>query len=141
LRCHMLQSSQQTPWQFHLTGNSQSPHGLTLAFLCGPGFSSMSPDSIIVIINTFLYLLVCVGRHSGRLPVQCILMFIELWIRCWWSHNFAVSLVLLRIMCISNITVSVNMMIQYSAEKNHALPYNRYAISVSRLIMGMYRAS
>jgi hypothetical protein len=54
----------------------------------GPGFSSMSPDSIIVKINTFLYLLVCVGRHSGRLPVQCILMFIKLWIRCWWSHNF-----------------------------------------------------
>jgi len=23
----MLQSSQQTPWQFHVTGNSQSPHG------------------------------------------------------------------------------------------------------------------
>jgi hypothetical protein len=23
----MLQSSQQIPWQFHVTGNSQSPHG------------------------------------------------------------------------------------------------------------------
>jgi hypothetical protein len=43
----------------------------------------MSPDSIIVNINTFLYLLVCVGRHSGRLPALCILVFIKLWIRCW----------------------------------------------------------
>ena len=75
----------------------------------------MSPDSIIVNINTFLYLLVCVGRHCGRLPALCILVFIKLWIR--WSHDFVVSLVLLRIMCISNITVSVNMMIQHSAEK------------------------
>jgi hypothetical protein len=47
-------------------------------------------------------------------------------------------LVLLRIMCISNITVSVNMMIQYSAEKPTLTKYMASQILHRAMYTGLW---
>ena len=61
----------------------------------------MSPDSIIVNINTFLYLLVCVGRHSGRLPVLYA---------SWCSSSYGLDvggpMILLSLWCCSGLCAS-----------------------------------
>jgi hypothetical protein len=64
LWCHILQSSQQTPLQSHVTGRSQIAHGYTF-LLVGLGFSSISPDNIITRIMRGLFW-VCLDNTVSR---------------------------------------------------------------------------
>jgi hypothetical protein len=67
LWCHMSQQSQHTPSFFNVTGRSHIPQGKILLCL-GPGLSSISPASNIVIRITEVFLLFFTGSCIGLCP-------------------------------------------------------------------------
>ena len=77
LWCHTLQQSQHTPSFDQVTCISHIPHVNMLACL-GPGFSSMSPDWIIMVVHCSF----AVGRHMGPRPVDDICTFISRAVCC-----------------------------------------------------------
>jgi hypothetical protein len=90
LWCQILQSSQQIPLQFQMTGFSQSPHGYVLVFIFGPGLVSMS--RMLLVFFAFD------GKHSGLEPELCILVIKMVCVSCWCSHVFRFKLFWLLVM-------------------------------------------
>jgi hypothetical protein len=88
----ILQSSQQTPLQFQVTGFSQSPHGYILAFLFGPGLVSISPANMMTMSRMLVVFIAFDGKHSGLEPKLCILVIKMLCVSCWCSHVFRFKL-------------------------------------------------
>ena len=64
-----------------MTDISHIPHGNMLACL-GPGFSSMSPDFIMMRSMMLVYCSFAVGRHMGLRPVDDICALISKTVCC-----------------------------------------------------------
>ena len=84
----MSQQSQHTPSFPHVTGRSHIPHGKILLCL-GPGFSSISPTSNIVIRIIEVFVLFLTGSCIGlRLDDDNFVFSIDVKY-CWYIHDFA----------------------------------------------------
>jgi hypothetical protein len=95
LWCHILQSSQQTPLQSHVTGRSHIAHGYML-LLVGPGFSSISPDNKITRIMSGLFW-VCLNNTVSR----------DLWLinvhSVVWNKSLEGIRGLITLMCVATV--------------------------------------
>ena len=116
----MSQQSQHTPSFFHVTGRSHIPQGKILLCL-GPGVSSISPASNIVIRITEVFVLFFTESCIGLRPADVNFLFSIDVKYCLYVHDSAwpkfVFDVAIRI--IINVGKNISDFIQYSEGYPH----------------------